>query len=121
MQSRIVGRLMPLPADESALSSLPLCPCPADAPVGVFHVRAGIRHGHTFTPIEVANPCLEPAREIGGLLRCSAGHETDATEEEREDSIAALAAYRRRTAAPRLMSWEDDLDLNAEAMAYEDT
>jgi hypothetical protein len=107
MHARIVGRLMLLPADQSALSSLPLCPCPVDAPIGVFHVRAGIRHGHTFTPSDEPRPCLEPAREIGGLLRCLAGHETDATEEEREDSIAALAAYRRRSSAPRLMSWEE--------------
>ena len=60
-QTRLVGRLVPLHTDQSALSSLPLCPCPADAPVGVFHVRAGIRHGHTFTPLDEPRPCLEPA------------------------------------------------------------
>lgn len=103
---RLVGKLCPVPRDESALSSLPLCPCPADATIGAYHMRRGIRHGHTFTPIEEQRPCLEPAYELGGLLRCSAGHETDATEEEREDSIAAIAAYRRRAHPARPMAWE---------------
>lgn len=70
-------------------------------------MRKGKRKGHMFTPAEERHPCLEPAREIGGVLRCSAGHETEATDEEREDSAAALAAYRRRLGNPHRMAWED--------------
>jgi hypothetical protein len=74
-----------LTGPESALSSLPSCPCSIEAP------RAPVRR---IGPYVV---CGEPARPVDGRdMRCTAGHVFAATPDEHEQARGALAAAERR-------------------------
>jgi hypothetical protein len=76
-----------LTGPESALSSLPSCPCDRDWDPGPCP-----RHES-----RVNVECLAPSRPIGGpSLRCTAGHVFAGTAAEHEQARGALAAAERR-------------------------
>ena len=79
-----------LTGPDSALSSLPSCPC-------AYRNEPGptMRDGRGM-------PCGKPARPIGGpSLQCDAGHVFAGTREEHEQARGALAAASRRAARAR--------------------
>lgn len=76
-----------LTGPESALSSLPACPC---------H-RGDVLPGHTFRKHKHDAVCGKPARPHDGrLLRCTSGHVFAGTPREHEQARGALAAAERR-------------------------
>ena len=76
---------------ESALSSLPSCPC-------AMRDRAGIATRDTCN----RRPCGKPSRPVSGRdMECDAGHVFVSTREEREQARGALAAAKRRAARAR--------------------
>lgn len=73
---------------ESALSSLPSCPCAGSVTTDGPHVSIVY--------------CGEAARPIGGqLMRCEAGHVSAGTPAEHEQARGALDAADRRAARAR--------------------
>lgn len=80
-----------LTGPESALSSLPSCPCHYEQPAGP------VDRGSAMAPYYGRDDCGEPALPIGGpSLRCDAGHVFGGTLAEHEQARGALAAAKRR-------------------------